>query len=125
MHAAYPYGDELIALAKHYPNVWVDLCWAWATNPYSTGDFVRKFVHAAPANKLFAFGGDTYFPTNVIALAAHARRWLTRTLEAEVADGDMTEAEAIAIARRVMHGNQYECFDIVGTQARLLEPIVT
>jgi uncharacterized protein len=26
MHIAYPYSDELVALAKHCPNVWVDLC---------------------------------------------------------------------------------------------------
>ncbi len=26
MHIAYPYDRELVAVAKHYPNVWVDLC---------------------------------------------------------------------------------------------------
>jgi uncharacterized protein len=30
MHIAYPYSDELVSIAKHYPNVWVDLCWAWS-----------------------------------------------------------------------------------------------
>ena len=40
MHIAYPYCQELIALAKHYPNVWVDLCWAWSIDPYSSADFV-------------------------------------------------------------------------------------
>ena len=35
MHIAYPYSDELVALAKHYPNVYVDMCWAWSIDPYS------------------------------------------------------------------------------------------
>ena len=26
MHNAYPYSDELIAIAKHYPNVYIDMC---------------------------------------------------------------------------------------------------
>ena len=59
MHISYPYSDELISIAKHFPNVWVDLCWAWSINPYSATDFVRRFLHAVPVNKLFAYGGDT------------------------------------------------------------------
>ena len=35
MHIAYPYSGELIALVKHYRNVWADLCWAWSIDPFS------------------------------------------------------------------------------------------
>ena len=45
MHIAYPYSGELAALAKHYRNIWVDLCWAWSIDPYSARDFVRRFIH--------------------------------------------------------------------------------
>jgi predicted TIM-barrel fold metal-dependent hydrolase len=125
MHTAYPYTDEIISIAKHYPNVWVDLCWAWSINPYSSTDFVRRFLHAVPANKLFAFGGDTFWPTAAIAYSIQARKGLQRALEAEVATGDITETEAIALARRLMRENQYDCFDIEGTRAAVqaqLEP---
>ena len=113
MHIGYPYGDELISIAKHYANVWVDLCWAWSIDPYSSSDFVRRFIHAAPVNKLFAYGGDTMWPTNVLAYSLQARRWLTKTLEAEVAAGDLTEKQAITIAERIMRRNQFECFDLL------------
>jgi uncharacterized protein len=116
MHISYPYSDELISIAKHFPNVWVDLCWAWSINPYSATDFVRRFLHAVPANKLFAYGGDTSWPTASVAYAAQARRGLARALEAEVAAGDLTERQAIAVAHRVMRDNQYACFDIEGTR---------
>jgi hypothetical protein len=119
MHTAYPYSDELISIAKHYPNVWVDLCWAWAINPLSSADFVRRFLHAVPANKLFAFGGDAYWPTTSVAYSIQARRGLLRALEAEVAAGDLTEREAVAVARRLMRENQYACFDITGTRAAI------
>ena len=52
MHIGYPYGEELVSIAKHYANVWVDLCWAWSIDPYSSSDFVRRFIHAAPVNKI-------------------------------------------------------------------------
>ncbi|MBI3909584.1 MAG: amidohydrolase family protein [Armatimonadetes bacterium] len=119
MHIAYPYNDELVALAKRYPNVWVDLCWAWSIDPYSSADFVRRFLHAVPANKLFGFGGDTRPPTSAVAYAWQARRWLTRALEAEVAAGDMTEKQAMRVATRLLRGNQYACFDIEGTRAAI------
>ena len=43
MHIAYPYHEELIAMAKHFPNVYVDLCWAWSINPFASADFAVAF----------------------------------------------------------------------------------
>jgi predicted TIM-barrel fold metal-dependent hydrolase len=116
MHIAYPYSSELVALVKHYPNAWADLCWAWSIDPHSSTEFVRRFLHAAPLNKLFAFGGDTGWPTSAYAYAIQARKWLTKALEAEIADGELTEREAIAVATRLMRGNQLACFDLEGTR---------
>ncbi|MEM7031282.1 MAG: amidohydrolase family protein [Chloroflexota bacterium] len=112
MHIAYPYGQELIALAKHYANVYVDLCWAWSIDPYSSLDFIRRFIHAAPANKLFVFGGDTFYPGAALAYAHQTRTWLNRTLQAEIDDGYLTEAETISLAKRFMRNNQYACFNV-------------
>lgn len=112
MHIAYPYSGELVALTKHYRNVYADLCWAWSIDPFSSADFVRRFLHAAPINKLFAFGGDTGWPTSAAAYAIQARRWLTRALQAEVDEGLLTEANAIAVASRVLHDNQMDVFNV-------------
>ncbi len=119
MHIAYPYSGELVSLAKHYRNVYADLCWAWSIDPYSACDFVRRFIHAVPANKLFAFGGDTSWPTSSVAYAIQARRWLTRALQGEIDDGLLTEVESIELATRFMRGNQEACFDINGTRQAL------
>ncbi len=119
MHIAYPYDRELIALAKHYPNVWIDLCWAWSIDPYSSCDFVRRFIHAVPVNKLFGFGGDTRWPTSAAAYAIQMRRWFTRAMAAEVSEGLLTEQQAMDVASRIMHDNQYDCFDLTGTRAAI------
>lgn len=123
MHIAYPYSEEMIALAKHYPNVWVDMCWAWSINPFAATDWVRRFIHAVPANKLFGFGGDSWNPLASVAYALQARQGLTRALEAELADGLLTEPQALALAERFLMTNQQECFDIEGTRQAIREAI--
>ncbi len=120
MHNAYPYGDELIAIAKHFPNVYIDMCWAWSLDPYSACDVLRRAIHAVPSNKVFAFGGDTEWPSACVAYAAQARAWLTRALEAEVNDDLLSERDAMAYATRVMRANQLECFDVAGRRSALL-----
>ena len=110
MHMAYPYSDDLIAIAKHFPNVYVDMCWGWALNPYHAADFVRRLLHAVPANKLFAFGGDTFSPTGAVAFAAQARHWLTYALQSEVDEGFLSEPEAVHLAGRFILENQRDCF---------------
>ena len=119
MHIAYPYYQEAIAMAKHYTNAYVDLCWAWGIDPYASMDLVRRFIHAAPIRKLFAFGGDTFWPTCTVAYAIQARRWLARALSAEVNEGLLTLDEAKEIAARIMRQNQYECFDVEGTRSAI------
>lgn len=119
MHIGYPYGDELVALAKHFPNVWVDLCWAWSIDPHSSMEFVRQFIHTAPINKLFGFGGDTGNPTASYAYTLQMRKWMTRTLQTEVDDGEMTEKEAIGVASRLLRENQYACFDVEGRRTTI------
>ena len=121
MHIAYPYQAELLSLAKHYRNVWVDLCWAWSIDPRSSGEWLRRWIHTAPVNKLFAFGGDTRWPTSAFAYALQAREGIAAALDAEVAVGDISEAEAMEVATRIMHANQYECFDIAGTRAAIAQ----
>ncbi len=121
MHIAYPYSSELIAIAKHYPNVWVDLCWAWSIDPYSSFDFVRRFIHAVPINKLFAFGGDTQWPTSAYAYSVQTRKWFTHVLQTEIKEGFLNEKQALSIAHRLMEKNQKDCFDIDGTRENIIK----
>lgn len=92
-------------MAKHFTNAWIDLCWAWSINPAASARFVRSFIHAAPASKLFAFGGDTGYPTSAYAYSLQMRCHLAGALQAEVDEGKMTESEAIGLARRVLLDN--------------------
>lgn len=119
MHTAYPYSAELLAVAKQFPNVYLDMCWGWAIDFHAAIDFVRRVLHAVPVNKWFAFGGDAFWPAQSVAYAFQARDGLTRALQAEIDDGLLHESEAIQIARRVMRDNQYAVFDINGRRATI------
>jgi uncharacterized protein len=46
----------------------------WSIDPYSACDTLRRTIHAVPANKVFAFGGDTFWPSASVAYATQAAR---------------------------------------------------
>ena len=110
MHIGYPYQDALIALAKHYRNVTIDMCWAWIVNPAASVRFVKEFLMAAPANKLLTFGGD-YIPVEpVCGHSRVARLGLTQALTELVEEGWLALEEAPALIDRLMNGNARELF---------------
>ena len=121
MHTAYPYSAEMIALTKHFTNVYADMCWAWSIDPFGSENFLRRMIHAAPANKLFVFGGDSFWPHASVAYAWQARRGLTRALQTEVNERFISETQAMHLATRFMRANQEACFDLAGTRAAILE----
>lgn len=110
MHIGYPYQDEFIALAKHYPNAHVDLCWAWIINPAATARFVAEFLVAAPASKLFTFGGDYANVEPVVGHAEIARQGLAQALERLVEDGWLSPEEALDLVEPLMRGNARRVF---------------
>lgn len=105
MHIGYPYQDEYVALAKHYRNAYIDMCWAWIINPAASVRFLKEFLVAAPANKLFAFGGDYIAVENVYGHSVLARRGIAQALSELVAEGWIGREDAGPLAERIMHGN--------------------
>lgn len=110
MHIGYPYQDEYIALAKHYPNVWIDLCWAWIINPAATVRFVKEFLVAAPASKLLTFGGDYANVEPIVGHASLARDGLALALANLVADGWLAPDAALGLVEPLMAGNARSLF---------------
>jgi predicted TIM-barrel fold metal-dependent hydrolase len=110
MHIAYPYYEELLALAKQWSNAHVDLCWAWIINPVATKDYLKKHIVTAPINKLLSFGGD-YIPVEpVLGHAELARRGITQALAELVAEGWLKLADALDLVDPILHGNARHLF---------------
>jgi predicted TIM-barrel fold metal-dependent hydrolase len=108
MHIGYPYEEAMTALAKHYVNAYIDLCWAWIISPTTCVRYVQEFLTTAPLNKLLGFGGDYIVIEPVLGHARIARRGLAQALSALVEDGWMSRSEATGAAERILRTNALE-----------------
>jgi uncharacterized protein len=110
LHMGYPYQHELLALAKHYSNVYVELSWTWIANPVATAGFVGEFVVTAPAGKLLAFGGDYRIVEPVVGHARLARHGLARALGRVVDEGWLTVDDAVGLVEPLARANALAAF---------------
>ena len=119
MHIAYPYWHDLIAVAKHYTNAHIDMCWAWIIDPAGSREFLKSYLAAAPANKVLVFGGD-YIPVEcVLGHARMARRGVARALRELVDEGWLEERDALGLVELLLRGNARRIFRLEDKLARL------
>jgi hypothetical protein len=111
-HTAYPYQAELAALAKNYPNVYIDMCWAWGIDPIGTKKSLQTFIGAVPLNKIFGFGGDVWMADIVYGYARLARWGIAWALAEMVDQGYFGEEEAVLATRRILYENAQEFFNL-------------
>lgn len=110
MHAGYPYGSELLAMAKNLPNVTVDMCWAYVISPSFAARFLHEAIETVPADKILGFGGDYQVPEGAYAHAMLCREVVARVLADKVEAGYWTEAEALGFARAILRENAIRVF---------------
>ena len=112
MHICYPYYEQMLAVAKHYANAYVDMCWSWIINPIAAKDFLKKYLVTAPANKILTFGGD-YIPVEpVLGHATVARRGIALALSELVEEGWLGVEDAMEAADLIMHENARRIFNL-------------
>ena len=104
-HMSYPYQSEAAAIAKVFPNVHIDLCWAHIISARATRRALHEMLETVPANKIFGFGGDYRYPELTYAHARVARSNVAQVLAEKVADGFCTADESLDLARKILHDN--------------------
>ncbi len=109
-HGGYPYMGEAIALAKNFPNVYLDLCWLYIISPSAAARMLHEAIETVPGNKIFAFGGDFIIPEGAYGHSVMARQVVSRVLVEKVEDGYLSEEEAIALAGRILRDNPAELY---------------
>lgn len=70
-HANWPYGDDILFLAKNYPNVTIDFCWANIIDPIWCQNMFKRVLSCVPSGKIHAFGSD--YGGNADRAWAHAQ----------------------------------------------------
>jgi predicted TIM-barrel fold metal-dependent hydrolase len=109
-HIGYPYHHETTVLAKLFPNVWIDFCWAHIVSPAAARAALEEMIDAVPYNKIFGFGGDYRYPELSYAHLVMARRNIAEVLGGRVEARQMNEDEALEIARGLLHDNPARLF---------------
>jgi uncharacterized protein len=105
MHTGWPSQEYLVALAKHQPNVYLDMSWAWALAPVAAADWLARCLTSVPTNKILCFGGDYLTVETVVGHAHLARRGLQQVLQFLVGSDWLTIDEAVALAPALMRDN--------------------
>ena len=111
-HAAWPYSEFIGAVAKEFPNVWIDLCWAWAMNPVQMERILDEWLSCVPCNKIFGFGADASSPFSVVGYAHQARSGIANVMEKKLGTGEYDLDTAMFVSRRIMSENACEIFDM-------------
>jgi predicted TIM-barrel fold metal-dependent hydrolase len=104
-HISYPYQGELSVLAKIFPNVYANFCWAHIISPEVARRTLHEFLETIPVNKIFGFGGDYNLAELAYGHARLARMNVARVLAEKVEDGYATENEAVEIASLLLREN--------------------
>ena len=57
-HANWPYAGDMLFLAKNYPNVAIDFCWAHMVDPLYSQAMLKQAVSSVPHAKIHGYGSD-------------------------------------------------------------------
>jgi hypothetical protein len=99
-HIGYPYQQVLSVLAKTFPNVFIDMCWAHIISPTACVRALVEWIDSVPYNKISAFGGDYCFIDGVVGHQSIARLDVSVALSRKVEEGvcDLDDVKRIAKA---------------------------
>ena len=112
LHAGIPWMDEAAVMAKHFPNLTLDMGWTHAMSPELSVRAIRAYVDMLPRNKVLGFGGDYCVVEKVYGHLTVARQNIARALSAKVAEGALSEASARAWARAMLHDTPARTYDL-------------
>jgi predicted TIM-barrel fold metal-dependent hydrolase len=111
-HIGYPYQQELAVLAKLFPNVYADFCWAHIVSPPGSRRALDEYLETVPVNKILGFGGDYRYPELTYAHAKIARSNVVQVLAAKVEAGLFNEDQAFEIGRMLLRDNAVHLFGV-------------
>lgn len=109
-HGSWPYCGELGALAKNFPNVYIDMCWMHIISPSRSRTALSDWLDEVPANKILGFGGDYLFVEGVYGHSVIARENVAKVLASKVDDGIYSLEQAKKYASWLLRENAARLF---------------
>jgi hypothetical protein len=109
-HGSWPYCGELGALAKNFPNVYIDMCWMHIISPSRSRTVLSDWLDEVPANKILGFGGDYLFVEGAYGHSVIARENIAKILASKVDDGIYSLEQAKKYASWLLRENAARLF---------------
>ncbi len=110
LHSGLPWLDDAALLAKHYPNVYLDMGWDHLMSPELSTRALTAWIDLLPMNKIFGFGGDYCVVEKVYGHLLLARRDIARALADKMDRDGMSPERAHAWCRAMLVENPGRVF---------------
>jgi len=111
-HIAYPYQNVLTVLAKNFPNVFIDMCWAHIVSPVAAINILAEWIECVPFNKISVFGGDYRFIDAVYGNSFMTRENVAKSLYMKMQENILSLDEAKEIAKMLFYDNPKKLFGL-------------
>lgn len=111
-HASYPWTIEHGVIAKHFPNVWPNLCWMYVISMEGSRRTLDEWIDLVPGHRILGFGSDVGYPENVFSHVFMAKRCITDVLAKKVEEDFLSEDGAVHLAGQILRENAVELFGL-------------
>jgi hypothetical protein len=111
-HLSYPYWEEVLVLAKYFPNVFLNFAFADLLSARRVVEVLHLALDLVPSNKVFAWGADSGVVEATYGSLCVTRDCVARMLAERVADGTLTRGRALHLAHKYMGANAAEAYGI-------------
>ena len=112
-HGGYPWWDDIGALGKSFPQVYIDLVWLPQMSRRAAVEALHEWLDAVPYNKFF-WGGDCWSIEGAAGSLEYGRSVVAQVLAEKVEGGLMTEELAREVALGIFRNNAIEAFGLEG-----------
>ena len=110
-HLGYPWLRESLMLGKGFANVWLNFCWTHVISQRFAMDGLDEAIDVIPMNKIIGFGGDYNLPVEkAYGHLVMARENIARVLARRIERKQMSEDQAIGLARKWLWDNPVELY---------------
>ena len=109
-HGGWPYCGQLGALAKNFPNVYLDMSWMHIISPTRSRSALSEWLEEVPVNKILGFGGDYLAVEGSYGHSVIARDNIVKVLTEKVEDGDYSLEDAKRYATLMLRDNANKLF---------------
>ncbi len=111
LHGGYPWIGEWIALAKMFPNVYLDIVWLPQISREAAVRALDEMLDCVPYNKFF-WGGDCTTIEGSVGALEFGKEVVVQVLAARVKRGFMTEEVARDVALKLFRENAIRIFNL-------------